>query len=475
MPDNFWKQFGNTYDEANKNTGGVMDFMSKVAQNYQAPQTPAGQNVQSPQIPQAPGQPEKSYGLAGLAATPGPLVAAAAPLMAGAAGMLAVPAAAAYGIGKLVAPRWTGEAARKVKDFGAKILNRAEAVGSAALTGMGESIPGSKFAETLLPQQARDFISTVKNQHPLAAMAGQVAGTVGQMALPGAAVFKGGGLLAGAGNAALNTLPYAVGTGLDVGATTGDVGKGLLAAGASQVLGTAVPTALHALSQIPVVNNLLAKVQLAGRGIRSGDVIKNLYTRAKGLGMTRSQADTFVSNNSEGLVNNIADLIGQAPPGRAGLRAIKTANSAGFEAHANLWDSLTGKQIGPDDIAAVLKDPDLQPVISRFGQNAVEKTVNDMASELNEQGWTNARGILTDYNKAGNNFAIKRGALSPKDPRILNAGVADAFHDRIDGTADRIMEWAKQGQLGPHVPGSGIQHSTVARFKIHVSGDSQHY
>jgi|GEM_PF-2009661 len=396
---------------------------------------------------QQPGE-EASFGAAGLL----PALGAAGP-----AGMLAAPligsaaplVAAAYGVGKLVAPKWTDQAIGTIRDFlktkVAPVVKKVEAVGSAYETGMAQAIPGSRFIEKHLPQETQDFLTQIKNQHPLANKAGQAAGTIGMMALPGANIVKGAGLLGTAANAALNVAPYALGTGLDVGTTTGDIGKGIKAGLFTEGLGTALPTGISALSNIPAVSRFLAKVQLASADVRSQDVSKITRGYAKSLGMSGGQIDTYTAKHADDLVNQAADLVGQYGAGRAGKAAIKKWNSEGFQAHADLWDNLTGKKIGEDDIAAVLGDSDLAPLRARFGDEAVANAVTNIGKELNGQGWTASRRVLTDYSRAGNDFAH----LSPRDPKILDSAVADIWHDRLDGVADRAMEWAKAGELGP--------------------------
>lgn len=441
MSDTLWPKPKSLIDPVavNKNVPGLAKMIATRA-------------AESPKYKAIAGK-EASYGAAGLpgfgamvSAIPGatglaPLAAAGGALL----GSAAVPAAAAYGIGKLVAPKLTDEVVGKIKDFIMSKFNKASAIGSAYETGMAESIPGSRFAEKyLLPESAKDTITQIKNQHPLAAKAGQAAGTVGMMALPGANVVKGAGVLGTAANAAINAAPFALGTGLDVGATTGDVGKGVKAGLLSQALGTAAPTAISALTKIPAVGRWLAKMQLAAAGIRSGDVQKITRGYAKSRGMSGGQVDTYAAQHSDDLINQAADLIGEHGAGRAGKEAVKKWNSEGFQAHAKLFDDLTGKRVAADDIAAVLSDSDLAPAIARFGEKEVKKVVRTLAKEIDGQGWTASRRALSEYSKAGNNFQ----GLAADDPRILKAAIADAFHDRVDVVADRLAEAAR---------GSGVE------------------
>jgi hypothetical protein len=431
-----WLGLSNNYDDLNTKLNGLPDIVRGVNGSSPVPANPSDR---------------KSFGAAGLA----PYLPALATPLAGAAGAAlgaAAPlAGAAYGIGKLVAPKVTDEAVQKVKDFisghVAPAIQKAGEVGSAYEMGMGEALPGSRFIESKLSPQSQDFITQIKNQHPIAAKAGQVAGIAGSMALPGMNVVKGAGLAGTAANAALNAAPFALGTGLDVGAATGDVKKGVMAGLGSEALGTAIPTAISGLARNPAVNRFLAKMQLAASGVRGGDIQKITRGYAKSLGMSGGAVDTYAAQHADDVINQAADLVGQYGYGRVGKEALKKASTGGFDAHAKLWDDLTGKKIGPDDLAAVMADPDLAPLRARFGDEAVSKAVNQIGQEIDGQGWTNSRGVLAEYGKAGNNFQ----GLSPKDPKILDATIADVMRDRLDTTADHIMEWAKTGQLGEDI------------------------
>jgi hypothetical protein len=433
MASNFWKNLGvgDTYDKINGALGGLPDLISGKA------------------------GPQQNFGLAGQAGMAGmisqiPGAAAIAPVAGAAMGALAPLAGAAYGIGKLVAPKVTDQVVQNIKDWAGKTLNRTSAIGSGWATGMGESIPGSKFAESLLPDQSKGTLEQIKQQSPGATSFGRVAGTIGQMALPGANVIKGAGALGAIGNAAINALPYAVGSGLDVGATTGDVGKGLLAGGLSEAAGTALP----AIAQIPAVQRVLGKMQLAAAGIRQGFIRKVLMSRAKSIGLTGGAVDTFVNQHADDLMTNAANMLQQAGSGRAGKEAIKAASSEGFQTYGQLWDQAVGK-LDSGDIAHIMStDQDIQPLIASFGREQVEKRLQDMASTVESRGWANGRNDLSNISMSGNRYAQKQAQkmgnpMAWKDDRILDAGVADALHDHIDGQAHILGDWARGKQLNP--------------------------
>jgi hypothetical protein len=441
--DKYWNQFGGDYNEVNKNLGGLPEVVRKIQ--------PPVQTVQPAQDTQTAGAPEKSFGAAGLLPyTTLPGVGAAGMLGGALAGSVLAPAAAAYGIGKLVASEWTDKTIGKIRDFitskVSPLINKASAVGSAYETGMAESIPGSRFLESKLPA-VQNYLAQIKAQHPLAATAGQVAGTAGMMALPGANIAKGAGIGATALNAAINAAPFALGTGLDVGATTGDVGQGLTAGLMGEALGTALPTAISGLAKIPFINRGLAKLQLAGAGMHS-DPRLVLKARAKSLGMTGGQVDTYIAQHADELVNNAADLVTRFGPTRAGKDAIKDWNSSGFNAHDRLYEGVTGNKITAGDVAAVKADSDLDSVRGLFTDDQINQAVENVGQKIDGQGWTKARNnVLSPYMKAGNVFSQK--GLAADDPRILQSVVAGAWHDRVDSVADHAMEWAKAGELGP--------------------------
>jgi hypothetical protein len=381
---------------------------------------------------------EQSFGPAGLlpaaGAAFGPLAAAGGAL----AGSAAVPLAAAYGIGKLVAPKFTDETVQKLKDLWTSkvspLINKGEAIGSAYETGMAHSIPGSRFLEKKLPQETQDYLTQIKNQHPLAATAGQTAGTIGAMALPGANIVKGAGLLGTAANAAINAAPFALGTGLDVGATTGDVKKGVLAGLGSEALGTAVPTAISGLAKIPAVSRWLAKLQFGAAGGRTKDVLGTSRGYAKSIGASGSAIDTIAEKKSDDLIQQAADLIGEFGGTRAGKKRLKGWHHDGWEAHAKLWDNLTDKSLASDDLQAIFNDSDLAQVRARFGDQKVIQNILERSNEIKGQGWTNSRDVLEKYWVAGNDFQH----LRPTDPAVLDSAVASAMRDRLDTVADHF-------------------------------------
>lgn len=423
------------------------------------PQMVASRVANSPSYQALKGQPNFGpAGLVGAASIPGAAgVAGAAAPLAGLAASAAPLAAAAYGVGKLVAPQWTDETVGKIKDYIAQkvpqLYNQTSAVGSSYLTGMAEAIPGSQFLEKkILPQQVNDYLSTIKNNHPIAAKAGRIGGTVGLMALPGINAIQGAGFGATVGNAALNALPYATGIGLDVGATENDVKKGVLAGLGSEVLGTSAPAAVSVLSKIPAVGRFLQKLQLSGSGISTRDLSKTMRSYAKGIGMPSDAVDSYAASNTDKLVNEITNLLDESGgiAGKSGKAAIKKMSSSGFEAHNKLYNTLTDKKIGPDDIQSVLADQDLSIPRQIFGNEAVDAAVSEMAGKIDGQEWGTARNnILPAYQKAGNSFAAQQHGFAADDPRILKSAVADAWRDRLDSVADRAMEWAKAGELGP--------------------------
>ena len=377
-------------------------------------------------------------GLGGLAAT--------------GAASLAAPAALAYGVGKVVAPKWTDETVGKIKDFISSkfspAIQKAEEIGSAHEVGMMEAIPGSRFIEkNVLPQQVNDYLTQIKNQHPLAVTAGKVSGMAGMMAIPGVNAIAGTGIGATLGNAAINAAPYALGTGLDVGATTGDVGKGIGAGLLAEGVGTALPAAVSGLSKIPAVNRFLAKIQMKGAGMRDSDPTAILRARAKSIGLTGGAADTFVTNHMDDLVTNSADLIGKYGGSKAAKEAMHSDLSNAWEAHAKLVDGLTGKQIDASDISAVANDADLQNARAIFGDDKVDQAIQYVGGKINGQGWTRARNqILPAFMKPGNFKNQARFGMAAEDERILQSQVAQAWHDRIDSVADRAMDWAKSGE-----------------------------
>jgi hypothetical protein len=414
----------------------------------------------SPRYAALKGQPEgeASYGAAGLPgagmlgsslaslAGAGPLAGAGAAI----AGAAAVPLAAAYGIGKLIAPERVDAAVGRVRDFLSSKLKKAEAVGSAYETGMAEAIPGARFLEKLLPQDKQQLIADVKEQNPLVTKAGSVAGNVGLMAAPGMTLLKGAStgakIAAALGNAAINAAPFAIGTGLDVGAETGDVGKGIKAGLVTEGLGAATGGLLGGVTQIPAVQKALAKFQLVAAGIPSSALNKVMRGYAKARGMSPNQIDAFVAKRSPDLVNNVADKITQFnaynPKGKAKLKEYVTD---GFEAHGHLFDEAT-KDVGLDHpmvIKAVGSDADLVAARARFGDKKVNAAIKKIGTEINEKGWTESRKTLQDYIDSGSDFAATKQSMAMTDPRRLESDVAGAWRDYVDEVADGLATHAR--------------------------------
>lgn len=419
MPTQFdWRNYGKDFPEVNKNLNGLPDWLVRILGSGK----------------------EKTFGTPGLAPF-SPLAAGAVSLAAPAAASLAIPAAAAYGLGKLIAPKKTEEAVKKIKGFAEKTLNKASALGSAYETGMAESIPGAKFAKKLLLKpEHQKYLEEIKAQHPLAAKAGTVGGTVGMMALPGAAIAKGGSLAAVAANAALNAAPIALGTGLDVGSETGSIGKGITAGLLSQGLGTLAPVGITALTRIPGVQTALARLQSSAAGIRPRDIFKVLKGRAKQLRMSPTQADAYMMKKAPDLITKVADKVDEFGYGPAGKRAFKKWSNEGFEAHAKLFDQATGGRLSADDMVAISQDADILPIKARFGEQAVDDEIQRMASEIDGQGWTNSRSTLSKYSQAGSEYVP---GLAMNDPRRLSSQVAEVMRDRIDSVAGNLAEAAR--------------------------------
>jgi hypothetical protein len=427
------------------------DLTKTIAQTASSPRYAAlkGASTEQP-------APEKSFGVAGLLpslSTVGPLAIAGAPLAASAAPI----AAAAYGIGKAVAPEWTDKTVGKIRDWLSQGVNKAEAKGSAYETGMAESLPASKFIEKALPQNVQNYLSMIKSQHPDFAWAGHTAGVVGQMAIPGANIIKGAGLLGTAANAAINAAPYAVGQGMDTYAQTGDLGKSIKSGLISEAAGTIIPTGISGLAQIPSVARWLAKVQLGGAGIKTGDEVKNLRSFAThSLGLRGPAVDSYVASHADDLTNHIAGLVDKFGQGRQGKINMREWNDKGFDAHNDLYEAVTGNHVtteigqkaGMSDADHVLSDPDLnEEVQGLWKPDKIQESVQRIGGMVDGQSWNRARNtILRSIIEDGKNA---HGQLVGTGPNVLDAHVAQAWRDQIDSIADRSMAWAKKGALGP--------------------------
>jgi len=443
MPNEFdWRKYGENYPEVDERLGGLPSWIRRI-------------------VPKKGGGEEASFGAPGLAPF-SPAAVGALGLAAPAATALAAPAALGYGIGKLVAPKKTEEVVGKLKEFGGRALKGASALGSAYETGMVESIPGAKAAKlAFLKPEHREFLEQIKAQHPLAAKAGKTAGMVGQMALPGAAIAKGGSLASVAANAALNAAPIAIGTGLDVGVESGSPLAGLQAGALSQALGTLAPTAITGLTRIPGVQKALARLQSSAAGIRMRDIFKVLNRRAKQLTLPPNQTEAYMAKAAPDLVEKIADKVDEFGYGPAGKRALKKWSSEGFETHAKLFDQATGGgRLSADDLVAVSQDPEIDQLKRVFGPSQVDDQIQSIASEIEGTGWTKSRKRLGNYAEVG--YAADRQAVPMNDPRRLSAKIAEVMGDRIDDIADNLAEAARNaGQAIPSLDELKITYPAV--------------
>ena len=323
------------------------------------------------------------------------------------------------------------------------------------LVGLVESLPGAGFVEKSLSPEAAAALAKIKSDAPFAVASGKRGGFVAQMAAPGLNLVKGAGFLGDVGNAAINAAPYALGQGLDVGATTGDAGKGVKAGLLTEGLGTALPAAVSGLSQIPAVSRMLTKMQLAGAGMRTSDAAKNLRQFAThSLGLRGPAVDSYVADHAVPLEEKLGGLIDQFGYGRAGKEAMRKWNDDGFDAHNAIFEAVTGNHLTTDigknsDIDHVLSDPDLaENALGVFKPADIQAAAKEIGDKIDGLSWQQIRsngggGVLGKFIHAGMN-----PNLEAESPVKLKALVAQAWHNYIDSMADSAMTYAKQGALG---------------------------
>jgi hypothetical protein len=332
------------------------------------------------------------------------------------AGAAAVPLAAAYGIGKLIAPKQTDAAADAVAGwFNSKatpLIKKAEAVGSGYETGMAEAIPGSRFLEKALPKEAQNTIQQVKAQNPAATTAGKVAGNVGLMAIPGLNVFQGattGGKIAAlAGNAALTMSPFAIGAGLNELADSGDPAAAIKKAAIAEALGVAGGTAIGGAGLLfgklaKAAHPILNEVDAASYGIVGRDVSKPgaEFARKMGLNPTGYKA----GHGDENLDKIMTLLRSEGGRSKAGLQKAEDWVNGSYDSiNGIMKDSgatLSGKL--PD----ILQAPIVQTLKGKFDPKDVDNVIKMLTTEADKymsagpRGWSDARGYLNDMMQAG--------------------------------------------------------------------------
>jgi hypothetical protein len=390
------------------------------------------------------GEDDPSYGTvpgltgAGMMSTlPG--VGAAAPL-AGAGGALlgaaAVPAAIAYGAGKLLAPKWTDEKVQQIKDFLAKNLpkaaKKAESAGSAYLTGIGEAVPASRFLEKkLLPQEILDKIKAVKAANPVASALGTGAGSASLMAAPGMTLVKGAGFLPMVANTAINAAPFAAGTGLDVGAETGSAIEGLkaaaLAEGTGTALGAGANLALKGLSRIiPKIKKGVLNASVGSDvGVQTRP-LRNVVQGAEGDQIARAERlkeeISALARKSRGTPEDISTEAGK-------LKTVRKMESD--------WDTLVDKKFQDfkknggslsDFRDAIYSDPRVKDIVDQ-NPNMIDKLdqIIDTASRRADvQGIGSARRFVRDR-------VIDAGRrVGASDDAYLSSELGQVVHDVMD-------------------------------------------
>lgn len=385
-----------SYDEFDKSLNGLP---TRLIQNYKPDRYQARRAALQPQPAQK--SQEKSFGAAGLLPLLGsPLAIGAAPLVA--------PAAAAYGIGKLVAPKQTDA----VIDWIKSKLAKPQAIGSAYLTGMGESIPGSRFIEKKLPQKWQETIAQIKAQHPGAASAGRLAGTVGTMAIPGANVLKGattlGKIGAAAGNAAINMAPFSAGAGLNEMADTGDVGQAAKKALAAEALGVGFGTALGgaglffskiAKSAHPALN----EIDAASYGLTGQDIAKPGLEFAKKMGL---KPQGYQAATGDTQLDKIMTLLReQGGRSKAGIEKAAKWVRDQYDSVNRVFQGSGAKLT--DKSPDILASPIVQTMKGKFDPGAVDSTIQSLVTEADRRissgpkGWTDARDFLNKQMQRG--------------------------------------------------------------------------
>lgn len=374
-----------------------------------------------------------SYGAAGLLPA---LPALATPALGAAgavAGSAAFPLAAAYGIGKLVAPEATDRAVGKLKDLWtsriAPVIKRAQGVGSGYETGMLSSIPGSGLIEKALPEGAKKLITAVKAQNPGAVTAGKIAGNVGQMAIPGMNLVKGatvlGKLGAGAANAAINAAPYALGVGANEFAESGDIGKAIKAGAMNLGAGTALGGVAGGVSQLlgPRLQKILQNANIRAAGIspkafktavRSSTVPFGGGAHAQRIkgGSLRKQLSDYITEN--------------AAYGEPAQEKLLDALHDKWNAIGQAWDK-PGTKV-QDLLNKVLADETVQRGVSAI--NNGEDALMDLLGNANKQkDFGSVRGFLMDK--------IKLGARSGDEAVAAKGVMARGIRDIID---NHVME-----------------------------------
>jgi hypothetical protein len=340
----------------------------------------------------------------------------------------------------------------------------APGLGLGAANGLLFNLPEAAI-NALGGEKTRQIVQAYKAAHPEFG-AGEMAGTVGSMLIPGGTILKGLGAGAdalGAGRiaagltkagdvaggslglkqgltaAAEQAVPRAaaeqVNNGGDTGQTLQDLGTNVALGGAIGTGGQLLGKGLKALGDTGIGKTIKDEVEktlqdaiLSGADVNTGAITKQMNDQARRLGLNKV-GNMF--NNVEDLKAKTADFI----VNNGLLNKVKREEFLSDQ--SPLWqkvaDDYNAKPIDFTDqgvLDSVKADPNVQDYINRtgVGESKVDDLILNQAMDLSKRpDFNQSKSYLTDQGRLGNKAGTELGDAQK--------AVADTMHDMIDAHA----------------------------------------
>jgi len=326
-----------------------------------------------------------------------------------------------------------GESWNDYMQRAAKITERSN---QAQDIGMAETIPGSGFIKSVLPQKVQDSIDQVKADNPAAVTHGHILGTAGQMMIPGINAVKGAGILPMAANAAINMAPYALGAGLNKYGETGDVGEALKQAGISEAGGTALGTGVGLVGK--GISKLIPAIR---RGIINQSLSGDIELQTKDW---KKIVTEIAGGKAPGSIINRAGPLKEEIIGLANATAgtpLDISTFAGKENFVNevnsRWDTQVDQQFnqfkqGGGKISdlrnEIYNNPQIQQTINAHPEmiDNLDKIIDTASQTADIQGIAPARKYLRDDVIS---LGRRQGA---SDSTYLEGQLGQGVHDVVD-------------------------------------------